>query len=41
MFTKLIQKTFKHFALTKYSKDIVENVLPTAPQLNKPSVIDT
>lgn len=41
MLSSFIHRSFKKFSLTKYSEDILKAVFPTAPQLNKPQVIDT
>lgn len=41
MLSRIIKKSFFRFALTKFSEEIAHTVLPTAPQLNKPQVIDT
>ncbi len=41
MLTKLIDRTFTRFALTKYSPEVTAEILPTAPHLNKPQVVDT
>lgn len=41
MLTKLIIRSFNRFGLTKFDKEIVQKVLPTAPHLNKPQVIST
>lgn len=41
MLSKQILRSLFRFALTKFPKEVVETVLPTAPQLTKPQVIDT
>jgi len=41
MLTKLFARTYQRFALTKYPQNVVDQVMPTAPQLNKPQVVDT
>ena len=41
MLAKVIHKSLCRFAISKYSQEIVEQILPAAPQLNKPQVIDT
>ncbi len=41
MLSKIITRTVNRFAITRYSQQINDEVLPTAPQLNRPQVIDT
>jgi len=41
MLQKIIQRSFFKFGLTKFDPEVVKNILPTAPQLNKPQVIST
>lgn len=41
MLSRVIQRYVYRFGLTKFSEEIAQTVLPTAPQLNKPQVIDT
>jgi dihydropyrimidine dehydrogenase (NADP+) len=41
MLSKLIIRSLFRFALTKFPKEVAETVLPTAPQLTRPQVVDT
>ena len=41
MLTRLITLSYQKMAMTKYSQNVVKEILPTAPHLNKPQVIDT
>ena len=41
MLQRLFNNSVYRFGLTKFSQDVTNSVLPTAPQLNKPQVIDT
>lgn len=41
MLQRILNKLVFRFGLTKYSSEIINEILPTAPQLNKPQVIDT
>lgn len=41
MLSRLITRSFHRFGLTKFDKEVKNNILPTAPQLNKPQVIST
>lgn len=41
MLSKVIARTLRCFGLTKFSPEVAASVLPTAPHLNKPQVVDT
>lgn len=41
MLSRLIRTAFNRFGLTKFDQEVVNEVMPTAPQLNHPQVIDT
>ena len=41
MLSLLLRKVPHHFGLTKFSQKVQENILPTAPLLARPQVIDT
>lgn len=41
MLSKVISRTIRRFGLTKFSPEVLTSVLPTAPHLNKPQVVDT
>lgn len=41
MITQLIRVTFNRFAITKFSEEITDRILSTAPHLNQPQVVDT
>lgn len=41
MLAKILHRSMTRFGLTKFGKNIEESVLPTAPHLNKPQVVDT
>lgn len=41
MLTKLITSTVQRMGLTKFSPEIMQEIFPTAPQLNQPQIIDT
>lgn len=41
MLSKVITSSFQRFSLTKFSQQITEDILSTAPQLQQPQVIDT
>jgi hypothetical protein len=41
MLSNQIVRSLFRFALTKFPEEVAETVLPTAPQLTRPQVIDT
>ena len=41
MTSRLVTRSCWRFAISKFSPEIESSVLPTAPQLNSPQVIDT